>query len=70
MSALISFTVKRFLAPVELVENEYKVKIKLSLLEQEIISLRENYKKLYTESEAARIALKEKKKLFYEKNNQ
>lgn len=64
MSALISFAVKRFLT------EEYRVKIKLSLLEQEIISLRENYKKLYTESEAARIALKEKKKLFYEKNNQ
>ena len=64
MSALISFVVKRFLT------EEYRVKIKLSLLEQEIISLRENYKKLYTESEAARIALKEKKKLFYEKNNQ
>lgn len=61
MSALISFTVKRFLT------EEYRVKIKLSLLEQEIISLRENYKKLYTESEAARIALKEKKKLLYEK---
>jgi hypothetical protein len=61
MSALISFTVKRFLS------EEYRVKIKLSLLEQEIISLRENYKKLYVESEAARIALKEKKKLLYEK---
>jgi hypothetical protein len=61
MSALISFTVKRFLS------EEYRVKIKLSLLEQEIISLRENYKKLYAESEAARIALKEKKKLLYEK---
>jgi hypothetical protein len=61
MSALISFTVKRFLT------EEYRVKIKLSLLEQEIISLRENYKKLYTESEVARIALKEKKKLLYEK---
>lgn len=64
MSALISFTVKRFLS------EEYRVKIKLSLLEQEIISLRENYKKLQKESEASRIALKEKKKLFYEKNNQ
>jgi hypothetical protein len=61
MSALISFTVKRFLS------EEYRVKIKLSLLEQEIISLKENYKKLYAESEAARIALKEKKKLLYEK---
>lgn len=53
----------------QVVENEYRVKIKLSLLEQEIISLRENYKKLYKESEATRIELKEKKKLFYEKNN-
>ncbi len=62
MSALFSFIKKTFLG------NENKLSVKPSLLEQEIISLRKNYKKLYQETEAARIAFKEKKKLFYTKS--
>lgn len=61
MSALTSFVVKRFLS------EEYKVKIKPSLLEQEIISLREGYKRMRQETEEARLQLKEKKKLLNSK---
>ena len=61
MSALFSFLNKIFL--------EYgKISVKPSLLEQEIVLMRKNYKKLYQETEAARIAFKEKKKLFYTKS--
>lgn len=61
MSSLFSFIRKSF------VEEEFKVKVKPSILEQEIVSLRENYKKLYKETEAIRIAWREKKKLFHSK---
>lgn len=64
MSALFSFIRKRFLG------EEYRVSIKPSLLEQEIVSLRESYKKMRQETEAVRLQLKEKKKLFYAKNVQ
>ena len=60
-SSLLSFVRK-------LMGEEYRVTIKSSLLEQEIVSMRQNYKKLYAETEAARIAWKEKKKLFYIKS--
>jgi len=62
MSALLSFIRKRYLG------EEYRVSIKPSLLEQEIVAMREKYKVLYKEAEALRIELKEKKKLFYTKN--
>lgn len=62
MSALLAFIRKRFLG------EEYRVMIKPSLLEQEIIVLREQYKKMRLETEQTRISLKEKKKLLYEKN--
>ena len=64
MSALLSFIRKRFLG------EEYRVSIKPSLLEQEIVALRESYKKMRQETEAVRLQLKEKKKLFYSKNVQ
>jgi len=63
MSALLSFIRKRYLG------EEYRVSIKPSLLEQEIVSMREKYKIAYKETEALRIELREKKKLFYQKNN-
>jgi hypothetical protein len=62
MSSLFSFIRKRFLG------EEYRVSIKPSVLEQEIAVLRANYKKLFKETEEARIAFKAKKKEFYEKN--
>ena len=62
MSSLISFIRKRFLG------EEFRISIKPSPLEQEIVSMRESYKKLYKETEVARLLLKEKKKLFYTKN--
>lgn len=62
MSSLFSFIKNRF------AEEEFKVKVKPSILEQEIVSLRENYKKLYKETEEIRIAWKEKKKILNEKN--
>ncbi len=62
MSSLFSFIKKRF------VEEEFKVKVKPSVLEQEIVSLRESYRKLYAETEAIRIAWRDKKKVFNEKN--
>lgn len=61
MSSLFSFIRKRFLG------EEYRVSIKPSLLEQEIISLRDNYKKSLKETEQIRISLKAKKMLFNEK---
>lgn len=63
ISSLLYFVRRRFLT------DEHKVIVKPSLLEQEIITMRQVYKKMYFETEAARIALKGKKKLFYEKNN-
>lgn len=60
-SSLLSFVKK-------IMGDEYRVIIKPSLLEQEIVTLRNSYKKLYTETEATRIAWKEKKKMFNEKN--
>lgn len=62
MSALLSFIRKRYLG------EEHRVSIKPSLLEQEIVALREKYKAFYKQTEAIRIELKEKKKLFYSKN--
>ena len=62
MTAMLSFVRRRFFG------EEYRVSIKPSVLEQEIVVLREKYKKLYAETEAARIELKGKKKLFNEKN--
>lgn len=62
MSSLFSFIRKRFLG------DEYRVSIKPSLLEQEMTALRIQYKKMYVETEAIRLAWKEKKKLFYSKN--
>ena len=47
--------------------EEYRVIVKPSLIEQEIVSLREKYKTLYKETEDTRIAFKEKKKVFNEK---
>jgi hypothetical protein len=64
MLALLSFVRKRFLG------EEYRVSIKPSLLEQEIVTLRESYKKMCQETEVARLQLKEKKKLLYSKNVQ
>jgi len=62
MSSLLSFIRKRYLG------EEYRISIKPSLLEQEIVSIREKYKAFYKQTEAIRIELKEKKKLFNEKN--
>jgi hypothetical protein len=62
ISSLFSFIRKRFLG------DQYRVTIKPSLLEQEIISLRENYKAMCLATETTRLALKEKKRMFYEKN--
>jgi hypothetical protein len=62
ISALLSFVRKSFLG------EEYRVSVKPSLLEQEIISLREKYKKLFKETEETRVQLKVKKKEFYGKN--
>lgn len=61
MTAMVSYVYKRF-------AGDCKVTIKPSLLQQEIVTLRENYKKLYKETEEVRLKLKEKKKLFFEKN--
>ena len=61
MTAMVSYICKRF-------SVDCKVTIKPSLLQQEIVALRENYKKLYKETEEVRLKLKEKKKLFFEKN--
>ena len=61
MTAMVSYVCKRF-------AGDCKVTIKPSLLQQEIVTLRENYKKLYKETEEVRLKLKEKKKLFFEKN--
>ncbi len=62
MSSLFAFIRKRFLG------EEYKVSVKPSILEQEIVVLREKYKKLFKETEQTRIEWKEKKKLFYVKS--
>lgn len=62
MSSLLSFIRKRYLG------EEYRVSIKPSILEQEIVSLREKYKAFYKQTETIRIELKDKKKLFNEKN--
>lgn len=62
ITALLSFIRKGFLG------EEYKISVKPSLLEQEIISLREQYKKLFKETEQTRIQLKAKKKEFYNKS--
>ena len=61
ISSLFSFIRKRFMG------EEYRVIVKPSLIEQEIVSLREKYKTLYKETEDTRIAFKEKKKVFNEK---
>ena len=62
ITALLSFIRKSFLG------EEYRVSVKPSLLEQEIISLREKYKKIFKETEETRIQLKAKKKEFYGKS--
>lgn len=62
MSTLISFIKRRNLL------GEYELSIKASVMEQEINKMREEYKKLTEEKEKLRIAFKEKKRLFYEKN--
>lgn len=62
MSSLLSFIRKAFLG------EEFRVSVKPSILQQEINVLREKYKKLYKETEEVRIAFKEKKKIFNEKN--
>lgn len=62
MSALLSFVRKRFLS------EEYRITIKPSLLEQEISTLRDKYKKLLKETEDTRIQFRAKKKEFYEKH--
>lgn len=62
MSTLISFIKRRNLL------GEHELSIKASVMEQEINKMREEYKKLTEEKEKLRIAFKEKKRLFYEKN--
>lgn len=62
MSSLLSFIRKRFLG------EDYRVSIRLSILEQEIITSREKYKKLLSETNIARIEYKQKKRDFISKN--
>lgn len=60
MTAMLSIVRKNYLT------DEHRVTIKPSLNEQEIVILREKYKKLHQETELVRLELKEKKKLFNE----
>lgn len=63
MSALLSFIRKRYFT------DEYRVSIKPSLIEQQVIALREKYKALKAETEAVRLKFKEAKVLFKEKKS-
>ena len=62
MSSLIAFVKRKFLI------EGYEISIKPSLLEQEIVKMREEYKKISEDKEKLRLTLKEKKKLFFEKS--
>lgn len=62
MNALFSIIRKIFLG------EDYKITIKHSTLEQEVIASRIKYRALQKEVEAARLVYKEKKKLFYPKS--
>ena len=63
MSALLTFIRRRFLG------EDYKISIKLSLIEQQIIALRTKYKGLRSETEEARLKYRKAKELFKEKKS-
>jgi hypothetical protein len=63
MRSLISFVKRRFIG------EDLKISIKPSVLEQQIAALREKYKTLRAETEAARLKYKEAKVLFKQKKS-
>ncbi len=63
MRSLISFVKRRFIG------DDLKISIKPSILEQQIVALREKYKTLRSETETARLKYKEAKVLFKQKKS-